>query len=113
MELIRDSELRLLLVDGKIDEFNARLEDEPANLENVDLRSIDLREANLSHANLRGAYLRNADLRGVDLYYADLEGASIHDARLAGCRFPSTLTAEEIQLSRSLGCRMRTTRPTE
>ncbi len=108
--LIRDSELRLLLLDGKIDEFNVRVEEEPADLENVDLRTADLQGANLLRANLRGAYLRNADLRGVDLYHADMEGASIHTARIAGTRFPPNISADEIRLSIDLGTRIRTTR---
>ena len=110
MELIRDSELRMLLLDGKVEEFNARVEEEPADLENTALRSMDLRGANLLHANLRGAYLRNADLRGVDLFHADLEGASLHQARVSGTRFPPNLSANEILLSVRLGTRMRITR---
>ena len=108
--LVRDSELRMLLLDRKIDEFNARVEEEPADLENVDLRTADLQGANLLRANLRGAYLRNADLRAVDLYQADLEGASIHTARIAGTRFPPNISADEIRLSVDLGTRIRTTR---
>ncbi len=110
MSLIRDSELRLLLVDGKIDEFNRRVGEEPPYLENTDLRSTDLTGANLLHANLRGAYLRNADLRGVDLFHADLDGASIQGARISGTRFPPNLSAAEIGLSHHLGVRMRITR---
>jgi uncharacterized protein YjbI with pentapeptide repeats len=111
MGLIRDSELRTLLIDGKVEEFNRKTQEEPADLENTDLRGVDLQRANLGHANLRGAYLRNADLRGLDLFYADLEGASIHDARIAGTRFPPNLSANEIQLSQGAGTRMRTSVP--
>jgi hypothetical protein len=110
MELIRDSELRMLLLDGKIEEFNQRAEDEPPNLESVDLRTVDLRGANLLHAKLRDAYLRNADLRGVDLLYADMDGASIQGARVSGVRFPRDLTAEEIVLSLREGTRIRAQR---
>ncbi|MFQ5514208.1 MAG: pentapeptide repeat-containing protein [Myxococcota bacterium] len=110
MELIRESELRLLLLEGKIEEFNSRVAEEPADLANTDLRAVDLQGANLLHANLRGAYLRNADLRAVDLFHADLEGASIHHARIAGTRFPPNLRAEEIRLSVDLGTRLRIAR---
>ena len=110
MSLKLNSPLRLLLIDGKIDEFNQQTAEEPADLKDVDLRAVDLRGANLSHANLQGAYLRNCDLRGLDLYYADLDGASIHDARISGTRFPQKISAGEISLSHNLGVRMRVTR---
>jgi len=110
MSLIRDSKLRLLLTEGKIDEFNRLAEEEAPNLENTDLRAADLRGANLLHANLRNAYLRNADLRGVDLFYADLDGASIHATHMGGTRFPPNLSAEEISLSYHQGVRLRVTR---
>ena len=110
MGLIRDSELRMLLIEGKIDEFNQATEEEPPNLENLALRSVDLRGANLKNANLRGAYLRNADLRGVDLSYADLDGASLHEARISGVLFPANLTPEELSLSIHHGTRLRITR---
>jgi uncharacterized protein YjbI with pentapeptide repeats len=110
MELIRDSELRNLLLEGKIEEFNRLTEEEPPDLESVDLRTVDLRGANLLHARLRDSYLRNADLRGVDLLYADMDGASIQGARVSGVRFPRDLTAEEIQLSLRDGTRLRAQR---
>ena len=110
MELIRDSELRTLLLEGKIEEFNQLTEEEPPDLENVDLRTVDLRGANLLHARLRNAYLRNADLRGVDLFYADMDGASVQSARVSGTRFPRDLTADEILLSLREGTRIRVRR---
>ena len=110
MSLKLDSPLRLLLIDGKIDEFNQQTAEEPADLEDVDLRATDLRGANLSHANLRGAYLRNSDLRGLDLFYADLDGATIKNSRISGTRFPQNIPAGEISLSHGLGARMRATR---
>ena len=110
MSLIRDSKLRLLLMEEKIDEFNRLAEEEAPNLENTDLRGADLRGPNLLHANLRNAYLRNADLRGVDLFYADLDGASIHSARISGTRFPPNISTAEIGISNHLGVRMRATR---
>ena len=110
MSLVRDSQLRMLLIEGKIDDFNRQAEEEAPNLESTDLRGTDLRGANLLHANLRNAYLRNADLRGVDLFHADLEGASIQSARLSGTRFPLNLPAAEISISCHLGVRMRAER---
>jgi len=110
MSMIRDSELRTLLVDGKFDEFNERAGDAPPDLENTHLRGFDLREADLSHANLLDAYLRFADLRGLDLLYAEMDGASIQGAKISGTRFPRNLTIEEISFSLQHGTRMRTTR---
>jgi hypothetical protein len=107
MMLITDSPVRLLLVEGKLDEFNQMAGEDAPDLENVDLRGLDLRGADLSHANLRGAYLRNADLRGVDLLHADMDGASLHDARISGARFPRDLPADEIALAVSQGTRIR------
>ena len=113
MNLIHDSKLRLLLIDGKVDEFNRLTEDEPADLERTDLRMVDLRGANLRHANLRGAYLRTADLRGVNLLYADMDGASIHGAQIGGAFFPRDIPAREIFLSLQQGTRIRAQRNPE
>ncbi len=113
MSLIHDSKLRLLLLDGKVDEFNRLTEDEPADLANTDLRMADLRGANLRHANLRGAYLRNADLRGVNLLYSDMDGSSIHGARISGTLFPRDVGPREILLSLQQGTRIRTRRDPE
>jgi hypothetical protein len=110
MSLVRDSELRLLLIDGKLDEFNEKAGENPPDLERAWLRGVDLREADLSHANLRGAYLRAADLRGVDLLHADLEEASIQGARVSGARLPRNLEATEVMLSLVHGTRLRTRR---
>jgi uncharacterized protein YjbI with pentapeptide repeats len=107
MTLVRDSVPVTLLRDEKVDEFNAQVAGKPADLENADLRGVDLRQANLAQANLRGAYLRDADLRGVDLSDADLSGASVHEARISGCLFPMSISAEEITMSMTLGTRMR------
>ncbi len=113
MSLIHDSKLRLLLLDGKVDEFNRLTEDEPADLANTDLRMVDLRGANLRHANLRGAYLRTADLRGVNLLYSDMDGASIHGAQIGGALFPRDIPAREIFLSLQQGTRIRAHRDPE
>jgi uncharacterized protein YjbI with pentapeptide repeats len=110
MTLVRDSELQALLRDGKIQEFNARVENDPPDLENADLRASDLREAHLRYANLRGAYLRNCDLRGLDLSHAEMDGASIHAARISGTLFPRTIPADEIALSLQQGTRMRSSK---
>lgn len=107
MPMDRSAELRELLVEGKIEEFNERAGESAPELENAGLRGLDLRGADLSHANLRGAYMRNTDLRGVDLLYADLDGASIHGARIGGTRFPRNLSAAEIDLSLRQGTRLR------
>jgi uncharacterized protein YjbI with pentapeptide repeats len=109
MTEFRDTELRSLIIDGKVAEFNALAAETPPDLENTSLRGADLRSFDLSHANLRGAYLRTADLRGCDLFWADLEGASLHDARISGARFPRSLTPDEIRMSVELGTRLRTT----
>ncbi len=111
MALIRDHELRNLIIDGKTEEFNQLAAEGPVDLENVDLRGLDLKGLDLSHANLRGAYLRNTDARGIDLFYADLEGASLNQARIGGVRFPRNVTADEIRLSHDLGTRLRTCGP--
>jgi len=107
MNAFRDTELRGLILEGKLAEFNARAAEAPPDLENVSLRGVDLQGFDLSHANLRGAYLRAADLRGCDLFWADLEGASLHDARISGVRFPRSLAADEIRMSVELGTRLR------
>jgi len=93
------------------DEFNSLAKAHPPEIVNANLRMVDLRLANLSRANMRGAYLRSADLRGLDLSGADLDGASIQDARISGVLFPANLSAQEINLSVSLGTRMRATPP--
>ncbi len=87
MSLVRDSQLRMLLIEGKIDEFNRQAEEEPPNLESTDLRA--------------------ADLRGLDLLHADLDGANIQAARISGTRFPPSLPAAEISVTNQLGVRMR------
>ena len=53
------------------------------------------------------AYCHSADLRGVDLSEALLEGASFFMARVSGAYFPANVSAAEIQMSLSLGTRIR------
>jgi uncharacterized protein YjbI with pentapeptide repeats len=108
MTAFRDTELRGLILEGKIAEFNARAAEAPPDLENVTLRGVDLQGFDLSHANLRGAYLRAVDLRGCDLFWADLDGASLHGARVSGVRFPRSLAPDEVRMSVELGTRLRT-----
>ncbi len=105
-----DKDLEKLLREGKIDEFNRKIEElgRPADLKGAKLRNADLREANLRGANLEGAYLRSTDLRGVDLREANLEGASIRGARISGVYFPRNVSPEEIILSLQYGTRIRT-----
>jgi len=85
MSLVRDSELRLLLVDGKVDEFNEKAGENPPDLERAWLRGVDLREA-------------------------DLEEASLQGARVSGLRLPRNLDATEVMLSLVQGTRLRTRR---
>jgi uncharacterized protein YjbI with pentapeptide repeats len=80
------------------------------DLSNKNLSDLDLHLLNLKHANLAGSYLRGANLKGVDLSEANLDGASIKNAQISGCLFPRGLCACEIQLSHSLGTRMRQSR---
>ncbi len=98
-----------LLREGKIAEFNQRIEAG----EHVDLRSCDFRHINLQGLNATGlnfanAYFRQADLRGID--FSDcisFEGASIHGAKISGCLFPKAMRADEILLSLEQGTRLR------
>jgi uncharacterized protein YjbI with pentapeptide repeats len=107
MALILPSPLVQLLRDERLDEFNELARQKAPDLENADLRMVDLRKAYLVNANLNGAYLRNADMRGVDLSGATMAGASLHEARVSGCYFPPTISADEISLSVAIGTRMR------
>lgn len=96
-----------LIHEGRYPEFNKLAAKGSVDLENADLRMADLRAADLRTANLRGAYLRNADLRGVDLSEAELEGASLNSARVSGCYFPRSVSADEVRLSVEHGTRIR------
>ena len=107
MALIRDSKLRELLMDGRIDAFNEEIGDKDVDLQNLDLKGVDLRGANLKSADLRGAYLKNADLRGMDLSAANLRGASLQNARVSGVLLPKGLSPAEVEMSLKYGTRLR------
>ena len=97
-----------LLLDENIKEFNAcRARGETINLNGANLRGLDLRLMNASGLDMSNAYLRGADLRGVDFRTTQLEGASMAEAKISGCYFPKTLSAEEIRMSVEKGTRMR------
>jgi uncharacterized protein YjbI with pentapeptide repeats len=97
-----------LLKHGQVEEFNQRrAAGEECNLENADLRGVDLRNLDARGLNMADAYLRHADLRGVDLRQTILEGASINSAKISGTYFPSSISAEEINLSLVHGTRLR------
>ena len=97
-----------LLREGKITEFNTRLEGgEKPNLANCDFRSVDLRGMEVAGVDFSGSYFRQADLRGVDLSQCNLQGASIHATHISGTLFPAELSAQEILLSHQHGTRMR------
>ncbi|MDX2425920.1 MAG: pentapeptide repeat-containing protein [Cycloclasticus sp.] len=97
----------LLKVDdvGAFNEGRQRGED--VDLSNAKFRAFDLREANLAGLDLSGCYFKNADLRGVDLRGCNLEGCSFFNAKISGVYFPSSISAEEINLSLLHGTRIR------
>lgn len=74
------------------------------------LRGLDLRGLNADGLDLRDACLRGCDLRGIDFRHTQLEGATITEARVSGCWFPDTLSAEELRLALEKGTRLRHTR---
>ncbi len=103
-----DDPLYQLLMDEKIDEFNAaRAAGKTVDLNGALLRGIDLRKLNADGLDLSNAYLRYADLRGVDLRNTKLEGASLCEAKISGAYFPKELKPEEIRLSVDRGIRLR------
>ncbi len=107
-----DSELYRLLREGNIEGFNARRAvGADLDLRDADLRGADLRGMDAAGLDMRGAYLRGADLRGIDFRETRLEGASINGAKISGAYFPTTLPAEEINLSLLHGTRMRYREP--
>lgn len=88
--------------------FNeARQRGDVADLCNAKFRAFDLRAANLAGLDLSGCYFKNADLRGVDLRGCNLEGCSFFNAKISGTYFPSSISAEEINLSLLHGTRIR------
>jgi uncharacterized protein YjbI with pentapeptide repeats len=108
--VISDDPLYQLLRNDDVVGFNkARSEGQPCNLEGCDLRGIDLRHLIISGMSLKDAYFRASDLRGIDFRGCNLEGASLANAKISGCYFPAELSPEEIQLSVSMGTRLRHT----
>ena len=98
-----------LVQDDKPEEFNRYVASlsVPVNLSGAQFRGYDLRKFNLKTANLSNVYLKNSDIRGLDLSKANLAGASMRDAKMSGCLFPESISAEEIRLSFELGTRLR------
>ncbi len=106
--MAKEDPMYLLLVHGRIEEFNRRKQEgEACDLRGVDLRGANLRNLEAEGLDMRDSYLRHADLRGVDFSATRLEGASIYGARISGTYFPVELSAEEINLSLVHGTRMR------
>lgn len=103
-----DDPLYDLLQQEKIMEFNSRraLGDD-CDLTGARLRGLDLRGLDAQDLNLQDAYLRGSDLRGIDFRTANLEGASLAEAKISGCYFPRSISAEEIRLSVVHGTRIR------
>jgi uncharacterized protein YjbI with pentapeptide repeats len=97
-----------ILFEENVSAFNKLVaEGKNPDLTNKNLSDLDLRAFNLKTANLSGSYLRGTNLKGVDLSEANLDKASIKNALISGCLFPRGLSACEIQLSHTLGTRMR------
>ncbi|MDR1165591.1 MAG: pentapeptide repeat-containing protein [Deltaproteobacteria bacterium] len=97
-----------ILFEENKDEFNKLVADgKTPDLSHQNLSDLDLRSFNLKNANLSGSYLRGANLKGLDLSEANLDGASLKNAQISGCLFPRGLNSCEIQLSHSLGVRVR------
>ena len=107
--IISDDSLYRLLRDGKVAEFNQRIEaGETANLVGCDFRHLDLQGLNAKGLDFSNSYFRQTDLRGIDFSECDsLQGASIHAAKISGCYFPAEITADEVLLSLEHGTRMR------
>ena len=104
----KDDPMYQLLLDDKINEFNAAREaGKTVDLKGAHLRGANLKTLNADGLDLQDAYLRNADLRGIDFRNANIEGASIIEAQISGCYFPLALSAEEIRLSLEKGIRLR------
>lgn len=105
---ITDDPLYQMLRDDDVEGFNnARESGQDCNLAGCDLRGLDLRNLNVSNLSLKDTYFRGADLRGIDFRGCNLDGASLADAKISGCYFPAELDAAEIQLSVTMGTRLR------
>lgn len=105
---ISDDPLYQLLRNDDIEGFNlARSEGQSCDLTGCDLRGLDLRSLNIKGLSLENTYFRGADLRGIDFRGCNLNGASLANAKISGCFFPETLSPAEIQLSVTMGTRIR------
>jgi uncharacterized protein YjbI with pentapeptide repeats len=106
--IISDDPLYLLLRSDDVKGFNkAREQGQECNLAGCDLRGLDLRNLQIKGMNLDDTYFRGADLRGIDFRGCSLDGASLADAKISGCYFPAELSPDEIQLSVTMGTRLR------
>ncbi len=106
--IISDDPLYLLLRSDDVTGFNqARAKGQECDLSGCDLRGLDLRNLQIAGMNLQDTYFRGADLRGIDFRGCILDGASLADAKISGCFFPAELSPDEIQLSVTMGTRLR------
>ncbi|HCM04574.1 MAG TPA: hypothetical protein DIC30_01060 [Oceanospirillales bacterium] len=106
--IISDDPLYQLLRDDDVAGFNqAREAGQECDLSGCDLRGLDLRNLIIKGMNLEDTYFRGADLRGIDFSGCNLNGASLADAKISGCYFPIELTPAEIELSVTMGTRLR------
>ena len=106
--LISKDPLYQLLRNDDVTGFNqARAKGQACDLSGCDLRGLDLRNLQISGMNFENTYFRGADLRGINFTGCNLNGASLADAKISGCYFPFELSPDEIQLSVTMGTRLR------
>lgn len=106
--IISDDPLYLLLRNDDVTGFNeARNSGQECHLSGCDLRGLDLRNLVIAGMDLENTYFRGSDLRGIDFRGCNLNGASLADAKISGCFFPDALSPDEIQLSVTMGTRLR------
>ncbi|MDR1036647.1 MAG: pentapeptide repeat-containing protein [Deltaproteobacteria bacterium] len=111
MTAINRSQKPDILFEENVGSYNKMVQDGKApDLRNRNLSDLDLTHFNLKEADLSGCYLRGTNLKGLDLSEANLDGASIKNALISGTLFPRGLAPCEIQLSHTLGTRMRQSR---
>ena len=108
--VISQDPLYQMLRSDDIAGFNAaRAAGKTCDLRGCDLRGLDLRNIDLLNADLTDAYLRGTDLRGIDFRGCRMDGVSLADAKISGCYFPASISAQEILLSVTHGIRIRHT----
>jgi uncharacterized protein YjbI with pentapeptide repeats len=108
--IISDDPLYQLLRNDDVTSFNqAREQGQDCDLSGCDLRGLDLRKLKIAGMNLENTYFRGADLRGIDFRGCNLNGASLANAKVSGCYFSIELNPDEIQLSVTMGTRLRHT----